>query len=55
VFDLLLIPPIFGGLGLLAALVLYLKVKSYPAGEGLVVEISDAIHSGAMVFMRREY
>lgn len=54
-FDLLLIPPLFGGLGLIAALVLYLKVKSYPAGEGLVVEISDAIHSGAMVFMRREY
>jgi len=55
VFDLLLLPPIFGGLGLIAALVIYRKVKAYPTGEGLVVEISDAIHSGAMVFMRREY
>lgn len=53
--DVLLIPPILGGLGLIAAFILYLIVKGYSPGEGLVVEIADAIHSGAMVFMRREY
>jgi len=53
--DVLLLPPILGGIGLLAALILYRVVKSYPAGEGLVAEIAEAIHGGAMVFMRREY
>jgi len=53
--DVLLLPPILGGIGLLAALILYRVVKSYPAGEGLVAEIAEAIHDGAMVFMRREY
>ncbi|MGH1370667.1 MAG: sodium-translocating pyrophosphatase [Cellvibrionaceae bacterium] len=53
--DMLLLPPILGGVGLLAALIIYMIVKSYPAGEGLVTEIADAIHDGAMVFMRREY
>ncbi len=53
--DMLLLPPILGGVGLLAALIIYLIVKGYPAGEGLVTEIADAIHDGAMVFMRREY
>ncbi|NIB42917.1 sodium-translocating pyrophosphatase [Pseudomaricurvus alkylphenolicus] len=53
--DMLFLPPILGGVGLLAAFILYGIVKRYPAGEGLVTEISDAIHQGAMVFMRREY
>jgi K(+)-stimulated pyrophosphate-energized sodium pump len=53
--DMLLLPPILGGIGLLAALIIYFIVKRYPAGEGLVTEIADAIHDGAMVFMRREY
>jgi len=44
-----------GLLGLFAAFLVYLKVKSTPAGEGPVTEISDAIHLGAMVFMRSEY
>lgn len=53
--DLLLFPPILGGIGLLVAFFIYAVVKKYPAGEGLVEEISEAIHDGAMVFMRREY
>ncbi len=42
--DMLLLPPILGGVGLLVALIIYFIVKSYPAGEGLVTEIADAIH-----------
>ncbi len=53
--DVLLLPPILGGIGLLAAFVIYRIVKAYPAGEGAVAEIAEAIHDGAMVFMRREY
>ena len=53
--DILLLPPVLGVVGLAAAFVIYAIVKRYPAGEGLVTEIADAIHHGAMVFMRREY
>ncbi len=53
--DPLLLPPILGVAGLFAAFVVYQIVKRYSPGEGLVVEIADAIHEGAMVFMRREY
>jgi K(+)-stimulated pyrophosphate-energized sodium pump len=53
--DILLFPPLLGVLGLVAAFIIYQIVKRYPAGEGAVAEISDAIHSGAMVFMSREY
>jgi len=48
-------PPILGVSGLMAAWVVYRIVKSYPAGSGAVSEIADVIHSGAMVFMCREY
>ena len=48
-------PPILGVVGLLAAWLVYRIVKSYPAGSGEVREIADVIHTGAMVFMRREY
>lgn len=53
--DVLLVPPILGGLGLVTAYFIYLVVVKYPAGEGLVAEIAAEIHHGAMVFMRREY
>ena len=53
--SLLLLPPAFGVLGLLAAFVIYGMVKRYPEGQDKVKEIGDAIHLGAMVFMRREY
>nr|WP_265331362.1 sodium-translocating pyrophosphatase [Mariprofundus micogutta] len=50
-----MIPIIFGGIGLIIAMFLYQSVKKYPAGEGKVLEIAEAIHHGAMVFMKREY
>jgi K(+)-stimulated pyrophosphate-energized sodium pump len=53
--NMLLLPPILGGIGLVAAFIIYCIVKRYPAGEGVVAEIAEAIHQGAMVFMRREY
>lgn len=53
--DLVFFPPVLGVLGLISAFVIFQLVKSYPGGEGAVREIADAIHSGAMVFMRREY
>ncbi|MDX1455743.1 MAG: sodium-translocating pyrophosphatase [Gammaproteobacteria bacterium] len=49
------IPLVLGAAGLLAALVVYGMVKSYSGGDGKVAEIAEAIHVGAMVFMRREY
>jgi len=46
---------IVGILGLLFALILYFLIKKYPRGNEEMVEISEAVHSGAMVFLRREY
>lgn len=48
-------PPLIGVFGLLAAFFIYQIVKRYAAGDGVVREIAEAIHDGAMVFMRREY
>jgi len=50
-----MIPAVFGGAGLIIAFYLYQTVKKYPAGHGKVLEIGEAIHLGAMVFMKREY
>ena len=53
--DITLIPPIFGVIGLVFAVIIYALVKRYDEGEENVKKIADAIHNGAMVFMRREY
>jgi K(+)-stimulated pyrophosphate-energized sodium pump len=50
-----LLPVILGIVGLYAAYRVYGMVMTYPPGSGKVAEISNAIHTGAMVFMRREY
>ncbi len=50
-----LIPTLLGILGLISAWYIFGLVKRYPEGVGAVTKISDAIHHGAMVFMRREY
>jgi len=49
------LPLLMGGLGLVAAFVVYRLVASYPAGEGKVADIAIKIQTGAMAFMRREY
>jgi K(+)-stimulated pyrophosphate-energized sodium pump len=53
--DYILIPPLFGVLGLLCALMIFLLLSRYPEGDAKVKKIGDAIHLGAMVFMLREY
>jgi len=50
-----LIPMILGGFGLYAAYRIFGIVLKYPGGTGKIADIGDAIHKGAMVFMRREY
>ena len=50
-----LIPLILGGAGLVIALLIYFMMVKLPSGSGKVKEIADAIHDGAMVFMKREY
>jgi len=50
-----LIPPIFGILGLVVAFIIFRLVMRYDDGSEEIKKIGDAIHTGAMVFMRREY
>ncbi len=50
-----LLPIILGGGGLFVAFVIYRMLIDYPEGEGKIKKIGDSIHSGAMVFMHREY
>ena len=44
-----------GLFGLFVAFLVFLNIKSAPAGEGKLKEIAEAIHLGAMVFMNSEY
>ncbi len=53
--DVTLIPPVLGVVGLIAAFIIFALVKRYDEGSQAVKKIADAIHTGAMVFMRREY
>jgi len=49
------IPIGLGLFGLFAAFLVFMNIKSAPAGDGKLKEIADAIHLGAMVFMNSEY
>ncbi len=44
-----------GVIGLIFALILFTWIKSKGTGTDLMKEISDVIHDGAMVFLKREY
>ncbi len=44
-----------GGLGLLAALVVYRYLVRQPQGNEMMSDLADQIHDGAMAFLRREY
>lgn len=50
-----ILPPVLGMIGLIVAFLIYVLVRRYPEGEEKVRDISEKIHRGAMVFMRREY
>ncbi len=49
-----LIVPLLGVAGLAIAFITYRRLVAESGGEGRVAEIAGEIHSGAMVFMRRE-
>jgi len=53
--DLGILCALFGLLGLFFALGLFLSVKKQSSGNPTMVEISERIHRGAMVFLRKEY
>ncbi len=53
--NLALYSPIFGVVGLGCALWFYFAVARKPAGTGLMVEIAEQIHAGAMVYLFRQY
>lgn len=53
--DIGLIAAIAGAAGLVFALILFISMKSQPAGTERMIEIADAIHDGAMAFLKREY
>ncbi|MES2124836.1 MAG: sodium-translocating pyrophosphatase [Gemmatimonadota bacterium] len=54
-YDLAPWTPVFGGAGLLAALVLYFYLKRQPDGTPRMQEIAGLIQRGAMAFLRRQY
>ncbi|MCH6566959.1 MAG: sodium/proton-translocating pyrophosphatase [Nitrospinae bacterium] len=53
--SLTIFAPVLGIFGLVIAGFIYNYIKKQPPGNELMVEIADAIHEGAMVFLRREY
>ncbi len=53
--QLQILAPILGVVGLVIAFVIYNYIKSQPAGNEKMVEISEEIHKGAMAFLKREY
>jgi len=54
-FDVNLVAPGLGVLGLLIVIVIYQWIKKQPEGSGKVQKIGEQIHIGAIVFMAREY
>jgi len=47
--------PILGVTGFIIAILIYTSIKSQPVGNEKMKEIAEAIHSGAMAFLNREY
>ena len=46
---------ILGAVGLTVAFLIYGYVKRQDAGSGIMTDLADQIHDGAMAFLRREY
>ena len=53
--DLTSIAPYAGVFGLAVALAIYMAIVQRGDGNELMREIAERIHSGAMVFLKREY
>lgn len=53
--ELFYLPPLLGLIGLVCALVIYFIIKKKDVSNPDIIKIGNAIHTGAMVFMHREY
>ena len=53
--DLTIYSPYLGLFGLVVAWFLYSFIKKQPTGNKLMTEISETIHRGSMVFLKKEY
>jgi len=53
--NVMIVAALLGLIGLSFAALMYVQILRQPAGEGVMIEISNAIHEGAMVFLKREY
>ena len=53
--DIILLPPLLGAFGMIAAFAIYRLVMRYPDGVADVKKIGDQIHTGALAFMKTEY
>ena len=47
--------PVVGLLGLICAGLIYFGIKKISVTDAQMEELSESIHDGAMVFLRREY
>ncbi len=54
-FDVGIGAAVLGCVGLLFALGLFISIKKKSTGSELMTELSETIHDGAMVFLKREY
>ena len=53
--QLIKVAPWIGVAGMVIAFITYFVVKKYPEGTDVMKKISDEIHLGAFVFLKREY
>lgn len=53
--DLTTYAPYLGVLSLIIAFLIFLYVKKQPNGNTVMKELEEAIHDGAMAFLKREY
>ena len=53
--QLQMLAPVLGVIGFVIALIIFNVIRSQPVGNDKMREIADAIHEGAMAFLKREY
>ncbi len=53
--ELTMYAPYVGALSLVIAFLIFLYVKKQPNGNSVMQELEEAIHDGAMAFLKREY
>ncbi len=47
--------PVLGAIGLIITVAIYFSIKKMSPGSEIMIELSEAIHKGSMVFLKREY